>query len=90
MEPPERTYRVNISRRVSKAVERFPAADFERVTAAILALARDPRPRGSKKMQGREGEWRIRMGDYRVVYRVDDDALEVNVVAAGHRGSVYR
>ena len=58
--------------------------------AAIELLATDPRPPGATKLSGREGEWRVRTGDYRVVYEVDDGVLRVLVVAVGHRRDIYR
>jgi mRNA interferase RelE/StbE len=62
-----------------------------RVTAtrAVHQLAEDPRPPGCHKLQNREG-WRIRVGDYRLVYEVDDDLRTVTVLLAGHRRDVYR
>jgi len=89
-QPPRQTYRVAIPRRISKRIERFAPEDFERVTGTILALGTDPNPPGRKKMQGRRNEWRVRVGDYRVVYEVDDDARTVTITAVGHRRDVYR
>jgi mRNA interferase RelE/StbE len=57
--------------------------------AAIEALADDPRPPGCRKLTGRKDEWRIRVGDWRVIYRVEDGRLVVVVVAVGVRGGVY-
>lgn len=56
---------------------------------AIDALAEDPKPPGAIKLQGREG-YRLRVGDYRVLYRVDDEAQEVLITRVGHRRNVYR
>lgn len=56
---------------------------------AIEDLAEDPRPRGSKKLAGEATAWRIRIGDYRVLYDIRDGALVVQVVRAGHRREVY-
>lgn len=84
-------YEVVVFRRARNGTSRIPARDRERVFAVFRALAEDPRPWGARKMQGTGNleEWRVRIGDYRVVYRVDDDARQVLVLAAGHRGSVY-
>ena len=60
-----------------------------RVQAAIELLADQPRPSGAKKLVGGEGEWRVRTGDYRIVYEVHDDVLVVLVVAVGHRRDIY-
>jgi mRNA interferase RelE/StbE len=59
------------------------------IKAAIEALADDPRPPGCRKLAGRKDEWRIRVGDWRVIYRVEDGRLVVVVVAVGVRGGVY-
>lgn len=72
-------------------MNRFPGDAFRRVLQTVIDLAEDPRPDGARKMRGtgEQEEWRVRVGDYRVVYRVDDEALKVLVLAVGHRGSVY-
>lgn len=54
-----------------------------------MSLAEDPRPRNCRKLQGREG-WRIRVGDYRVIYEIDDTTREVLVVTLVHRKDIYR
>ena len=61
-----------------------------RLWEAIGALADDPRPPRVKKLAGREADWRIRVGDWRIIYRVDDGRLVVLVVEAGARKEVYR
>ena len=60
-----------------------------RIIRRILSLEDNPRPRGTKKLSGRE-EYRLRVGDYRVLYTVDDEDGAVLVIAVGHRGEVYR
>jgi mRNA interferase RelE/StbE len=82
-------YTVLILRRAQKELASLTGPDYVRVRDAILALANDPRPPGCQKLTGREA-WRIRVGDYRVLYEINDDALTVTVVHVGHRGSVYR
>ncbi len=56
---------------------------------AIDELAENPRPRNSRKLRGKEG-WRIRIGDYRAIYEIDDEAREVLVLDIGHRRDIYR
>jgi len=56
---------------------------------AIDELAEDPRPRNSRKLRGKEG-WRIRVGDYRAIYEIDDEAREVLILDIGHRRNIYR
>jgi mRNA interferase RelE/StbE len=60
-----------------------------RILAAIDALADDPQPPGCKKLVGQDG-WRIRVGDYRILYELHDRVLLVIVVDIGHRGEIYR
>ncbi len=86
-------YEVILPQRVRKGmVRRLPESAYRRVLQAIRDLAENPRPRGAVKMRGTGAleDWRIRVGDYRVVYRVNDEAREVLILAAGHRGSIYR
>lgn len=83
------TYRLSILRRAQKELAQFPSSSFERVVAAIRDLAQNPRPPGCLKLSGREG-WRIRVGDYRVVYEIDDEERSVTVLHVGHRRDVYR
>ncbi len=61
-----------------------------RVQAAIELLADQPRPPGATKLAGGDGEWRVRTGDYRIIYEIHDQALLVLVVAVGHRRDIYR
>ena len=60
-----------------------------RVHAAIELLADEPRPSGAKKLVGGNGEWRVRTGDYRIVYEIHDNVLVVLVIAVGHRREIY-
>ena len=82
-------YTITILRRAQAAIERLPDAVQTRVRAAITALAHNPRPPGCLKLTGRDA-WRTRVGDYRVIYEIDDTAHIVTVVDIGHRSSVYR
>lgn len=83
------SYQIRILRRAQKALARLPKPDYERVRDAIMALSNDPRPPGCKKLTGREG-WRIRVGQYRVLYEIADDVCIVTVVDVGHRRDIYR
>jgi len=62
----------------------------QRIDARIQSLADNPRPPGVEKLGGEERLYRVRVGDYRVVYSIEDDVLLVLVVRIGHRGEVYR
>ncbi len=66
-----------------------PPPDRDRIIDSIRGLAHDPRPQGVKKLTGRAG-WRIRVGNYRVIYEIHDDRLLILVVSVGHRQDVYR
>jgi mRNA interferase RelE/StbE len=61
----------------------------KRVRAAIFSLSEDARPPGCRKLEGRENEWRVRVGTWRVIYRIEDVRLVVVVVEIGPRGDVY-
>lgn len=68
---------------------KLPRAARARVLDPIEGLARDPRPHGAKKLVGEKTAWRLRVGDYRVIYDVFDDELVVTVVRAAHRRDAY-
>jgi mRNA interferase RelE/StbE len=73
-----------------KMLRNVVARDRARILKAIEALADDPYPHGREKLSGQEGLWRIRVGDYRVIYTVVQKRLLVVVVMIGHRREVYR
>lgn len=74
-----------------RSIERLPRDVQERVRSRIDALAENPRPHGVKRLTGRTGDLlRLRVGDYRVIYRVEDARLVVVVVTVSHRREVYR
>lgn len=83
-------YRVILSHTARKQLAALPRDVQGRIGPALVALADDPRPHGSQKLQGSSGEYRIRVGEYRVIYAVDDDDLLVGVVRVAHRRDVYR
>ena len=83
------TYTISISRRTQKELRRLRSEIYGRIRDAIRALAQNPRPSNCRKLTGREG-WRIRVGDYRVVYRIDDQQKAITILHIGHRHSVYR
>ncbi len=83
------SYKIFIKRSAAKELELLPKKDRTRIARRIAALSTDPRPYGSEKLTGEE-KYRVRQGDYRVVYSVDDSALSVIVVKVAHRREVYR
>ncbi|MDQ3568641.1 MAG: type II toxin-antitoxin system RelE/ParE family toxin [Actinomycetota bacterium] len=82
-------YSVIVQRRAQKRLARFPTNIQDRIERSLQALSDEPRPPGSRKLRGKEG-WRIRVGDYRAIYEIDDEAREVIVVDIGHRRDIYR
>jgi mRNA interferase RelE/StbE len=83
-------YRVELTTKARRELAALPRDAQERIDARILALSEEPRPSGSKKLEGIDDLYRIRVGDYRIVYRVDDKVVVVLVVRIGHRREVYR
>ena len=83
------TYEVVILRKAQRELAALPRAAYTRVRAALRGLGMSPRGPGAKKLRGREA-WRMREGDYRVLYEIDDDSRVVTVVHVGHRREVYR
>lgn len=84
------TYRVQIKASAVKEIAALPKREQRRVVSAIEALAGDPRPEGVRKLTGIEDAYRVRVGDYRIVYQISDEVLTVFVVRVGHRKDVYR
>jgi mRNA interferase RelE/StbE len=67
-------YKLTIARQASRDLESLPASIVQRLDVKILALARDPRPSGTKKLKGARNLWRLREGAYRIVYSIDDQS----------------
>ncbi len=83
------SYSVLVQRRAQKQIARFPTTVQDRIESSLQALADNPRPPGCLKLQGEEG-WRLRVGDYRILYEIDDGKRAVTVLRVAHRGDVYR
>jgi mRNA interferase RelE/StbE len=82
------TYQVVMRPAAVRALKRIDHHDRDRVRGAIALLGEDPRPPGAKALQGRPG-LRVRVGNYRIIYTIDDDVLVVAVITFGHRRDVY-
>ncbi len=82
-------YRLEVSHTAHRQISRLPAETQERVNKAIAVLAENPRPPGSKKLTAREG-YRVRVGDYRILYQVDDRTKLVIIYRVMSRADVYR
>ena len=83
-------YRVLLERAAEKDLARLSPGIHDRVIVAIQALATSPRPPGCRKLAGSKNDWRIRVGDYRVVYEIADEIRIVRVNRVRHRREVYR
>ena len=83
------SYRVELKPSAQKDMERLPDQMNARIFPRLENLASDPRPPGCKKLKGGDKEWRIRVGDCRVVYTIDDANLLVEVTRIRHRSKVY-
>jgi mRNA interferase RelE/StbE len=81
-------YTVLILPSTQKQLSKLPNAIATRIEDKLLELEQDPRPPGCKKLRGRDA-WRIRIGDYRVIYEINDGRLIVTVITIGHRREVY-
>lgn len=83
------SYQVLLSERAQKQINALPQTIGDRITEKIYALKENPRPQGAKKLAGGEG-YRIRVGDYRIVYDIQDAVRIVTIVKVGHRKDIYR
>ncbi|MDM8000444.1 MAG: type II toxin-antitoxin system RelE/ParE family toxin [Dehalococcoidia bacterium] len=83
------TYSLRILRRARKELARLPEGVYLQVRDSIRGPANEPRPQGCHRLTAREG-WRIRVGNYRVIYDIDDKNKTVIVLHVGHRRDVYR
>lgn len=83
------SYRIEVAPAAVRQLRKMDRVAQRRVQAAIELLAGEPRPSGAKKLVGGDGEWRVRTGDYRIVYEIRDSVLLVLVVAVGHRRDIY-
>ena len=75
---------------VVKQLQRLPRAEFETALHRIIELSHDPRPHGAKKLVGSDSDWRIRFGQYRIVYSVDDLTGTVTIFVVAKRSDAYR
>jgi mRNA interferase RelE/StbE len=83
------SYRVALTTSAEKELNSLPVKMIARMMPRLESLATTPRPAGCKKLRGGDREYRIRVGDYRIVYVIDDDAKTVDVTRIAHRREVY-
>lgn len=81
-------YQITIRPKAVKALEKINEPDYSNIKASIYGLANDPRPHGYKKLKGRDG-FRLRVGDYRIIYNIVDKIVTIDIVAIGHRKDIY-
>lgn len=83
------SYRVALVSSAEKELHRLPKKAIARIVTRLEQLISAPRPPGCKKLKGGDHEWRVRVGDYRIVYVIDDSARTVDVTRIAHRRDVY-
>ncbi len=83
-------YQIEFTKGATKQLNKLPTNIKERIDIIILDLATEPRPDGVKKLKVDENSYRIRVGDYRVIYEIYDDILLISVVKVGHRSKIYK
>lgn len=82
-------YSLEIKQSAQKELDALDDTLFTRIDRKILALAGNPRPAGCKKLKGYKDQWRVRVGDWRVLYIIDDATKRVSVTRIAHRREVY-
>jgi mRNA interferase RelE/StbE len=83
-------YAVLLEAAAERSLRHLDAVMFRRVVAELQALANNPRPAGCRKLTGSDRDWRVRAGDYRMIYEIDDGSREVRVMRIRHRREAYR
>jgi len=83
-------YAVLLEAAAELSLRRLDRSVFPRVVQALRSLASDPRPHGCRKLTGSDSDWRVRVGDFRIVYEIDDRRREVRIMRIRHRREAYR
>lgn len=84
------TYRITLAPSAGRQLGKLDPQARRRIQAALELLATEPRPPAATRLVGGSGEWRVRTGDYRIIYEIEDDQLLVLVLRVGHRREIYR
>ncbi len=84
------SYQVNWRRSTKKDLRSISPQDVARIVSVVTTLSDEPRPVGCKKMTGSECAYRLRIGNYRIIYEVYDDSIIIEIIKVGHRRDVYR
>jgi mRNA interferase RelE/StbE len=83
-------YQVVVSKSAEKELTKLPKSTIEKVVPVLQSLAENPRPSSCKKLKGFVNLWRVRIGNYRIIYMIDDIVLLVDIRSVGHRKNVYQ
>jgi mRNA interferase RelE/StbE len=82
-------YTINFSKQSLKELEKINEPFYSNIKKAIIALSENPRPNGYKKLKGRNSSYRIRVGDYRIIYDIFDTDLVIDIITLGNRKDIY-
>ena len=82
-------YEISVKKSAVKELGDIPKKELQKIVKKIKTLSSDPRPQGSQKLSHRE-QYRIRQGDYRIIYSIHDDDLTIHIMKVGHRKEIYR
>ena len=82
-------YKILIKKSATKELREIPKRDLQKIVKRILSLTDNPRPKGHQKLSHLE-QYRIRQGDYRIIYAIEDEGLAIHIVKIGHRKEIYR
>ena len=83
-------FKVNIEERAFRDLDKIPMEEAAKIRGIIRLLHDEPRPRGSKKLEGKGSFYRIRQGNFRIIYEISFNKKEISIVLIGHRKNVYR
>ena len=83
-------YEILLERRAEKDLKKLPSVLFQRIIEKIQPLAENPKPQGSRKITGSKNDWRIRIGDYRAIYEINEREKRVKIMRIRHRREAYR
>ena len=84
------SYRITLTKAAARELAAVPKPVLKRIDACITGLANDPLPPGVKKLKNSNGMYRVRVSDYRILYRIEQEVLVILIVRIGHRREVYR
>jgi mRNA interferase RelE/StbE len=83
-------YSIRLTTSAEKTLKSIPKKDVQKIVATLQGLAANPRPTGCRKLAGEEATYRVRQGNYRIIYEIEDKVLLILVLKTGHRKDVYR